>query len=215
MTYPIILASDLHIGYESTDYSAITDFLRLAQTTLGSLVLCGDTLDLWRCDLQTIQNREPYRSAYRELVKTSLIVPTRLVWGNHDYNLAGKVPFRVTDEFTQNGILYCHGWRMDLEQCLAYPLYEWLVTDFPWIYQRFFKKPTDPREKGEPCQAEEVHRIAQQVAVRKGYRCVVMGHTHCPGVYGNGLVYDLGSFTGSPTYGVIESPTSLPRLKKI
>jgi predicted phosphodiesterase len=193
---PIYCASDFHLGYEGADPDTTIEFLRLAQTRASQLVLCGDTFDTWVQQLVEIQ-KEP---AYAELVKTAAVVPTTLVWGNHDYDISGKVPFRVTDAFVQDGILFCHGWRFDIEQRLGRPFYRAIIQDFPWIYQRFFKKPIGEDGEGDPDRARLIHEIAYSYAKSKGHRYVVMGHTHCAGTYKN--VYDCGRY--GDTYVVIE-----------
>lgn len=210
---PIFCISDTHLGFEETNYPAINDFLDLVQAEAGSLLVCGDWLDLWRCPLEKIKTEEPMRSCYNKFIELAKTVPVQVIWGNHDYQLAGKVPLQVTDEFVMDGIFFCHGWRMDVEQCLSYPFFGWLVKQFPYIYQKFFRAPFEVKktEEGEKY-FSDLHKIARDYAKRKGYKHVVMGHTHCAYEDVDGIVYDCGDFITNCTYVVVDD--SKIKLKK-
>jgi len=44
----IYCASDMHIGYERTNYPKIEEFFNIAREDADELILCGDIFDLWR-----------------------------------------------------------------------------------------------------------------------------------------------------------------------
>jgi UDP-2,3-diacylglucosamine pyrophosphatase LpxH len=120
----IYCASDLHIGYEFANYPKILTFLELVQKDADQLILCGDIFDLWVNEFDVIKTQEPMKSCFNALVETSKRVPTIIIWGNHDYNLASKTNlFIVSDSFLKEGVFFSHGWRFDLEQRLGYPFY--------------------------------------------------------------------------------------------
>lgn len=208
----IYCCSDFHLGFEYTDYNAVISFLDMVQEEGGALYMLGDTLDMWRCPLDAIKHNKPYADAYNKLVETAGKIDVKVVWGNHDYNLAEKVPLLVTDEFVENNILFCHGWRFHVEMCLAYPAFSWLVKEFPYIYQRFFTKPSELKGAGLRTSVSDIHMIAEEYAVRKGYDYIIMGHTHSPQSPEEGKrVFDCGDFVNDMSYVTIE-PGHRPEL---
>lgn len=214
----IYCISDLHIGYEYSNYPKIKELLELVTSSADKLILCGDILDLWRTSISEIKRKEPMKSTYDALLSTAQKVPTTYVWGNHDYNVWKKNKeiekyMKITDDFTSNGIYYCHGWRFDLQQRFGYILYGWLVERFPVLYQLFFKKPYEIKAKEEKYSifSHAVHDQARIFIKQKKVKYLIMGHTHDP--LKDGKLVDCGDMVDSLSYVIVEN--GKPRLEKM
>ena len=216
------VASDLHIGYEDSNYPKMVEFFEIVKVDADRLILLGDVLDLWRAPIKTITNNEPYKTAYDALVKTTHHIPTHVVWGNHDYELkrimqrlnAGqRIATNITDDFVEDNIYYCHGWKFDAQQRFGSMFYWWLVSRFPYLYQRFFKTPPQiPRgEYARGKLTSKIHAEAKRFAEKCGYAHIVMGHTHDPTI--SGKLVDCGDFVDSLSYIIIED--GVPELRRI
>lgn len=212
----IYCASDLHIGYEDTNYPKIKEFFELVKANADELILCGDVLDLWRCPIETIESKEPMKSTYEALLLVAGDVSTTIIWGNHDYKLWKKVkiPVQVTDSFVSNNIYYCHGWRFDIQQMFGHWLYGWLVDRFPYLYQKFIKTPLELKieDKNYHLRIEKIHEKAREFIDKEGLDYLIMGHTHEP-VGDDGKLFDCGDLIDSLTYVVIED--GKPRLEQM
>ena len=211
----IYCASDFHIGYEHANYSKIKEFLELVDENADELILCGDTLDLWRCPIEKIRNTEPFKSTYEALLSTALEVPTTIIWGNHDYQLWKKVriPIRVTDHFVSNNIYYCHGWKFDLGQRAGQWSYKWLVNHFPYLYQKFFKHTFEIKTDVEKYKLYSMmtHQIARNFIETYDVDYLIMGHTHDP--LEDDKLFDCGDMVDSLSYVIVDN--GKPKLEKM
>lgn len=214
----IYCASDFHIGYEHANYPKIKELLEIVKNSADKLILCGDILDLWRTTISEIKRKEPMKSTYSALLSTAQEVPTTYVWGNHDYSVWKSEKeiekyMKITDDFISNNIYYCHGWRFDLQQRFGYILYGWLVARFPVLYQLFFKKPYEIKEKEEKYSifSSAVHNEARIFIKQKKVKYLIMGHTHDP--LSDGSLMDCGDMVDSLSYIIIEN--GKPRLEKM
>lgn len=213
-SHKIYCASDLHLGYERTNYTKINLFFDAVRDGADTLILCGDTFDLWRMPVERMGAVElqGLTKCIQELNWLVQNIPTVIIPGNHDYNLhkhLGQYPHIqkcVSPEIESENIFYTHGWKFDVQQRRFSCAYGWLVTAFPYLYQLFFKKPArmglDKRDAYGP-RAEEIHHAARNFAIKHRFDHVVMGHTHVPGIYGFGKVVDCGDFVDSCSYVVI------------
>lgn len=212
----IYCASDLHIGYENANYPKIEEFFDIVkEEKANELILCGDVFDLWRCPFEIIKKER--KSTYKALLSVSKHVPTTIIWGNHDYKLWKKVnlPIRVTDDFVWNNILFCHGWRFDMEQRLGRFLYGWLLNENPYVYQSFFRKPSEIKmnEMEYTARSKKVHEHAKIMIQKLRLNYLVMGHTHDP--VEDGRLFDCGDMVDSLSYIVIDDQNVSPRLERM
>ena len=203
----IYCASDFHIGYERSNYLKIEKFLNQVKDNADRLILCGDIFDLWRSTPEILINQEPYKSIYELLVSIGNIIPTTIVFGNHDYNLYKQLDLgciNVSDDFIENSIYYTHGWRFDIKQKLGSYFYYWIVKYFPHLYQKYFKKPTEIIDKEEQIYNED--RIYNEVIKfynKNNYKYIIMGHTHNPIII-NDKIGDCGDFVDSCSFITID-----------
>ena len=207
-------ASDLHLGYEHTNYDKVCKFLDIAESKSDELVLCGDTFDLWRYPVAKIDKTTMvgFKECLNSLKETANEIPVKIIPGNHDYNLQ-KVwknlrkdyNVEITDSFYQGNIYYTHGWQFDIEQRLGNFAYGWLVTQFPYIYQKFFRKPSQIQEKNDSPYniSERVHNEAEKFVIKNNLDYIVIGHTHIPTVFSH--IIDCGDFIDSCSYIIIEN----------
>lgn len=218
-----ICASDLHLGYEQTNYNKVCKLFDIAENKFDELILCGDTFDLWRYPVAKIDNTTMigFKEVLNLLKEISNEIPIKIIPGNHDYNLQ-KVwknlrkdyNVEITNNFYQGNIYFTHGWEFDITQRFGSFAYSWLITSFPYIYQRFFKKPSQMgliKNDIPYNMSEKVHWETQRFAVKNKLKYVVMGHTHIPTIFGN--VVDCGDFVDSCSYVSIEN--GVPKMEYI
>ena len=211
----VYCASDFHIGYEHTNYEKINEFFELVKEDANELILCGDIFDLWRCSIDDIRNKEVFKGTYESLISIAREVPTTIIWGNHDYRLWKKVrlPVRVTDYFISNNICYCHGWRFDLRQRFGHVLYGYLTDRFPFLYQKFFKHPSEIKTEEEEYKSlsKKIHKAARDFIKKQEIDYLIMGHTHDP--LADDKLFDCGDMTDSLSYIIVDN--GKPKLKKM
>jgi len=218
----IYCASDLHLGYERADYDAISAFFELVRKNADTLILCGDIFDLWRYPIDKIYKATlpGFKDCIEELRLTAIKVPVTIVPGNHDYNLAKLWPksergadISVSNEFAHEGIFFTHGWQFDVQQRRYSWAYGWLVTRFPYIYQKYMKKPVYMGMGKNDFMTPQIRAIndaAHRFGVKNKHKYVIMGHTHFPGIVPHGpkakygRVMNCGDFVDSCSYVVIE-----------
>jgi UDP-2,3-diacylglucosamine pyrophosphatase LpxH len=222
----IYCVSDLHIGYEHSNYKKIQEFFKLVEENANKLILCGDVLDLWRCPIENIRGNgktkpnKKVKTTFDALCDLSDKMDITYIWGNHDYKVAekwkeAKDMFKITNEFTSesDNIHYCHGWRFDIQQRMGYWLYGWLVNQFPYFYQKFFKTPFEAKEEeeGHSALSTMVHDEARRFIKDKKVKYLIMGHTHDP--CGKKKLYDCGDMVDSLSYIIVEN--GKPRLERL
>ena len=211
----IYCASDLHLGYERTNYDLISAFFDIVKREADSLILCGDTFDLWRYPVAKIEKATMpgFKDCLAQLKALAQDVPVHIIPGNHDYNLKKLWPkfereynILISNEFEHEGIFYTHGWKFDVQQRRYSWAYGWLVTQFPYLYQKYMKKPARMGMGRNDRISEEVFRInteANTFARANKCKYVVMGHTHIPGIFGQAV--NCGDFVDSCSYAIIEN----------
>ncbi len=202
----IYCASDFHIGYEQTNYSKINEFLELVKKDGDKLILVGDTFDLWRQYPEIIIIKDPYKTVYENLLNLAKTISITIIPGNHDYNL-NKISLPniiIKNDYIENNIYFTHGWKFDLNQRIGSSFYYWIIKYFPYLYQRFFKKPSeiikdeyDERSIGDP-----IHAEALKFANKNNCK-IIMGHTHDPMI--SDKVIDCGDFIDSCSFCIIEN----------
>ena len=210
------LCSDLHIGLENSDIPKIIEFFNLVQRDADELIIVGDCLDTWINTFENITTQEPYKIAYDKLIETASKVQTTIICGNHDYNIGQFIKdpnIIITNGFTRDNIRYEHGHIYDLPQVIASPLFEWIILLFPYIYQRFFKGPSqiidNSPEYHDRC--VRYHNRIREVIADKDYSYFVCGHSH-DGLIDDRLL-DCGDFVLNATYIVLENGT--PKLMSL
>jgi len=209
-----ICASDLHLGYEHTNYDKVCKLLDIAESKSDGLILCGDTFDLWRYPVKNIPKTTmvPFKECLEKTKEVAEEIPVKIIPGNHDYNLQ-KVwkdlrkdyNVEITNSFYRGDIYFTHGWEFDVQQRFGSFAYEWLVTSFPYIYQKWFKKPSQmglPKADIPYSMSEKVHSEAEKFAIKNNLKYVILGHTHIPSIFSH--VVDCGDFVDSCSYIVLE-----------
>ena len=211
-------ASDLHLGYEHTNYDKVCKFLDLAISKSDELILCGDIFDLWRYPVAKIDETTMvgFKEALNSLKETSNEIPVKIIPGNHDYNLQKVWNKKSRKDYNieiisnirdnQRNIYFTHGWEFDIQQRLGSFAYGWLVTSFPYIYQKWFKKPSQmglTKNDSPYGMSERVHNEAEKYAIKHDFKYVVIGHTHIPTILNR--VIDCGDFIDSCSYIVMEN----------
>lgn len=198
------IASDLHIGYEDSNYEAINQFLDIVNDDAGELILLGDVLDLWRNTFDNISTEEPYKTSYEKLIRLSYTVPTTIIRGNHDYNIkryikGSKIKFRR--RVVKNNIMLIHGWEFDVKQVALSPFFLHIAQIFPHIYQKFFYKPRCTLRYSFDYE-NTIAGVAEKYAEKCGYRYVIFGHQHIPYVRSN--IINCGDMVEHKSYVVID-----------
>ena len=219
-----ICASDLHLGYEKSNYNKVCNLFNIAESSADELILCGDSFDLWRYPVDKIDKTTMigFKEALAALKETSWEIPITIIPGNHDYNLKNvwkklheNYNVEIRNSYYQGNIYYTHGWEFDVQQRFGSFLYSFLVTSFPYIYQQFFKKPSQmgvPKNDQAYDMSDKVHAEADKFAIKKNIKYVVMGHTHIPTIFSH--VVDCGDFVDSCSYIEINDKRR-PELKYI
>jgi UDP-2,3-diacylglucosamine pyrophosphatase LpxH len=83
----IVAFSDVHLGYDQTDYDRFMEFLQELQSRddLADVVIVGDLIDLWRRDVVGLEFAlSRYMEALKMLQKK---VNVHYVVGNHDFHI--------------------------------------------------------------------------------------------------------------------------------
>ncbi len=217
----VYMASDLHIGYEDSNYEKIKQFFNIVRGNANELYLCGDVFDLWRYpyDKMIGEQKSDFEDIMSDLKRTAAKVPTTIIPGNHDYNLLNlwknyqEYHVSIADSFEKEKIYFCHGWNFDIMQRSASFAYQWIVLAFPGIYQAFFKKPSQIllRNDVESPEIAAIHKEAEQYALKNKLKYVVMGHTHFPIIRDH--IIDCGDFVDSASYVILNKGE--PELKFI
>jgi UDP-2,3-diacylglucosamine pyrophosphatase LpxH len=125
----IIAFSDVHLGYDRTDYDRFIEFLQELQKRddVADVVIVGDLIDLWRRDVVGL---EFVLSKYMEELKTlQKNVNVHYVIGNHDFHVGSlknhEYPFTgqsfLTLERFGYTMYFIHGHQCDPLQNILGP----------------------------------------------------------------------------------------------
>lgn len=211
----------MHIGYEKANHYNILRFFNKAMTKADMVILDGDIFDLWRTPYRKIlfHIKPEFHDVMNVIQATAEKIPVIIIPGNHDFNLEkiwrdhqGYKVKIVNRSLIQGSFLFMHGWQFDVKQLFGSFAYGWLVNQFPFLYQRYFKSPSQVVNRRSDVRSKQVKRIhskASKYASRHKFKYIVMGHTHVPGIHGN--VIDCGDFIDSCSY--IEITGGNPELK--
>lgn len=210
----------MHIGYEKANYDKIRKFFVIASIKADLVILDGDTFDLWRTPYNKILfNIKPeFHNVMNALKQTAKMTKVIIIPGNHDFNLKqlwgmhGGYNVNILNDFSIESLYFTHGWQFDVQQRFGSFAYGWLVNRFPYLYQRYFKGPSEIVNRRSNVRSKRVRKIhdrAGKYASRHKFKYIVIGHTHVPGIHGN--VIDCGDFIDSCSY--VEIDNGKPELK--
>ena len=211
------------MGHEKANYDKIYELLELAEIKSDELVLCGDTFDLWRYPVTEIDETimPEFKKCLDKLKEAAKEIPIKIIPGNHDYNLQNAwkdlqkdYNVEISDNFYRGDIYFTHGWQFDVRQRRFSFAYSWLVTQFPYLYQRYFKKPAQMgiKKRDKPYEmSDKVHIEAENFALKNNLKYVVLGHTHIPTICNH--IIDCGDFIDSCSY--IELDNKEPKMRFI
>ena len=110
-----LVISDIHIGSKGCNTEAITMLLKTE--TFDRLILVGDIIDGW-----LFTKYKKFSQDHTNLIRKFLKISKRMevIWiaGNHDEFLRKYLPVDigniiVVDEWTEDGIWFCHGDKYD------------------------------------------------------------------------------------------------------
>jgi len=183
------ILSDLHIGYESSQYDVMDraiDYIGQKAEAGDEILGLGDWFHMNEMGLDYCISHATTQK-FRDLAGQ---VPTNLIPGNHDQKLERYrdnpslgnpiSPITIIKPFMENGIWYCHGHDYDP---IARPLTLW-GTLCAWLKRKNIKTPGKLRDEGITnlfLRAVQVVNTEALVAVRgEQYKGVVYGHTHFP-----------------------------------
>ena len=121
----VLVATDQHLGYANSDVAGFERFLDhvSSRSDVGTLVVLGDLVDLWRRDVSGVFLEE--HESMDKLLELGSSIDVRFVVGNHDYHLrelrghAYPFEFRESmDPMDAGSVKYrfMHGWEFDAEQ---------------------------------------------------------------------------------------------------
>lgn len=207
----IYIASDLHIGYERTNYIKLHRFLDIVLEHADKLILVGDTFDLWRCSWKQIQLE--HNNIIQKIIKISGKIPVIIVRGNHDYKLNHNLGYaKIVDMYKNNNIIYIHGWQFDVSQKLGSFFYRNIIRYFPILYQLFFKKPSETLKINDNIskQTRSVYKETIEFKNKHNAKYIVIGHTHFPCITED--FADCGDFVDSCSYLIFNNEIEMKYL---
>ena len=110
-----LVISDIHVGSKGCQTDLILELLK--DNSYGRYILVGDIIDGW---LFTKYKKFSYEHTrvIRRLLKLSKNKEIIWISGNHDEFLRKYTPIelgniKVVDEYTENGVWFCHGDKYD------------------------------------------------------------------------------------------------------
>jgi UDP-2,3-diacylglucosamine pyrophosphatase LpxH len=187
-----IVFSDVHIGSKGCNTDGILDLLK--NTEFDRLILVGDIIDGWLFKRYKKFSYDHTR-VIRHLLKISK--EKEIIWisGNHDEFLRKYTPLEIgnisiVDEYTENGIWFCHGDLYDGVVKL-----HWLGMlgsvgyDLAIIIDRFLKKLGYKRSLSKYLKDNVKAAISFMVdfenemarqAAKRNCHTVICGHIHNP-----------------------------------
>lgn len=186
------IASDFHNGNEVSDYDRVMSFLDLVDDDADEFLILGDFEELLWSNMGILTTVTPYRYVNEKVRAIASKKPTRIVIGNHDWNLglfASYIePVKIISPFAENGVFYTHGhyefdWLSFWTGTPVDPIY-WqsaLPFVFPWAFPlwlatRVWARAEDTYNWG----IALIHERARAYAEKDGYHTLVFGHTHYP-----------------------------------
>lgn len=228
-----IICSDVHLGFEDTNYDAFHDFLDYVETNksiMDKFILNGDIIEMWRISYDSIRADPVYNDAFVHLQETANElanndVETIFCLGNHDY-MADKV---IKDDlnvsykhsYIIDDVIVKHGWEQDFVQqffffdALVSPAVYAIISDFmPAIYQQFYRKPSEvPTSEyvDNISWIDGIRKKAVEFAAKIGVPTIILGHRHHPEITGNFV--DCGDFIDSISW--CEITNGIPELKDL
>ena len=226
----ILAFSDVHIGFENTNYPAFNKFLDSVamRTDIDKIVMVGDILDLWRIDYNGIKSDHVYNDAFVHLQSTidelaDRGIETVYCLGNHCYMAESVVGDDLNvvykHSYVYENVLYRHGWVFDVAQrfmifnvLITPSIYEIITRWFPAIYQRFCRKPSEilSEDRSTSPWIDNIHTKASEFVSKMGIPYIVIGHTHSPLIREN--VTDCGDWIDSLSWCEIND--GIPTLYK-
>lgn len=221
----VVSVSDLHIHNDDRVRAMRTLCSTIRELAPDALVLNGDIADPFITPWEQILGTESWRllwSLVWYLIRDGAIV----YWVNRNHDYTGKedyLPGAITvDRVVLDNIEYRHGYEFDMTWggVSLWPgvsrVVFWLADHFPGLCIKFwnvFRKRGSPaKRKWEGYdqtpwgdwhwQVGWIHLQAMNYAVKQ--RCkLVIGHTHCPGIYG-GILADDGDMVDSFSYLIVQ-----------
>lgn len=127
----IIVASDMHLGYDKCNREAFASFLNKCNSpNIDHLVLLGDLLDFWRRNNAEIVMDDTYGEIFNKLGNLA-VKNIHYIVGNHDYYMlrlneryekeystATVFPFKITHSLrlSDNGSMFyfIHGYELEV-----------------------------------------------------------------------------------------------------
>ena len=228
-----IICSDVHLGFEHTNYDAFHEFLDYVEmnaSAIDKFILNGDIIDMWRISYDGIKADSVYNDAFVHLQETTQEISSRGVetlycLGNHDYS-ADKV---INDDlhvdyrhsYVDSGILVKHGWEYDFVQQFSFfgslvtPSVYGVITEFmPALYQQFCRKPSEvPTSEyiDNIDWLDGIKKKAIEFSSKMGFPIIILGHRHHPEITGNFV--DCGDFIDSISW--CEVTDGVPEIKDL
>lgn len=212
------IASDFHNGNEVSDYDRVMAFLDLVDDDADEFLILGDFEELLWSNMTILTTVKPYRYVNEKVKEIASRKPTKIVIGNHDWNLGLFAsllePAKIVSAFAEDGIYYAHGHEFDWLSIITGtpvdPIY-WSVA-FPfvfptqfllWLATRVWLGDEDKYFWG----IALIHERARQCAVKRGCHSIILGHTHFPvsEVRGGIHIYNTGDMLDSYSYVVQEN----------
>lgn len=110
-----LVISDVHIGSKGCNVEGVIRLIK--ETEFDRLILVGDIIDGWLF-MKYKKFTSEHTNLIRKLLKVSKTKDVIWIAGNHDEFLRTYLPvnignIKVVDEFSENGVWFCHGDKYD------------------------------------------------------------------------------------------------------
>ena len=212
----IIIASDMHIGFEYANTYKINKFFNIVEDDAPDyLILNGDILDLWRNTASAIVKENG--DLLRRINEIASVTKTVWIIGNHDFSVPKRyfpnVDFR--NSINIGNIHVEHGHRYDMQQVRFGWAYGIISLLYPPIYYWLYRRPNKIIKEDFGSSWLPMHDEAAKCAQKHNVN-IIVGHSHCPQirVLDSGYyVADSGDFIDSSSY--IEINDRMPELKRV
>ena len=197
-----IVCSDLHIGYEKSNYVKMKEFFEIAESEADMVIFNGDIFDCWRMPWKQIVSE--HSDEIRSIEKLCKNVDVVYVLGNHDFSMKRKMLHNIRffrNSFEFEGYHVEHGHRFDVIHRRFGSIINFIIWIYPPLYQTFLKSPSEINVT-EYSHKLPMHTEAIKFANTIG-KCVIVGHSHNPNMFEN--LVDCGDMTSHCTYVLIEN----------